>query len=229
MVLAPYSILMQVVDLTHSLETGMPVFPGSEPVVFLKTADLESTGYNEMSIHLSTHTGTHIDCGRHLIKNSFDTGNTSPDRFYGKGLVIDCQRLMPGEFISKLYLQSFENNLKKAEFVLFHTGWSRFWGSPEYFSGFPVPDHEAAQYLTKFSLKGAGIDAISFDPLKSKDLPVHKVLLSHPVVLIENLTNIQKLPNEGFIFCCFPLKIKDGDGSPVRAVGIVNGRNSNEK
>jgi kynurenine formamidase len=128
---------------------------------------------------------------------------------------------MPQENISKIYLKSFENSLKQAEFVIFNTGWSRYWGCPEYFSSFPVPDLEAAKYLSGFSLKGAGIDAISFDPVKSHSLPIHKELLSHGIVLIENLTNIENLPEAGFIFCCFPLKIKDGDGSPVRAVGIV--------
>jgi arylformamidase len=212
---------MQVIDLTQLLESGMPVFPGSEPATLLKTSGLEASGFNEMVIHLSTHTGTHIDCGKHLIQQGFDTGNTPADRFYGKGLIINCQTLMPGDVISKLYLQSFENSLKQAEFILFHTGWSRFWGSPEYFSGFPVPEPEAARYLTSFSLKGAGIDAVSFDPLKSQDLPVHNILLSRGIVLIENLTNIQELADKAFIFCCFPLKIKEGDGSPVRAVGLV--------
>jgi kynurenine formamidase len=41
------------------------------------------------------------------------------------------------------------------------------------------------------------------------------------MVLIENLVRLEDLPAEGFLFCCFPLKIAGGDGSPVRAVGIV--------
>ncbi len=212
---------MQVIDLTHIMETGMPTFPGSEPVTLLKVSDADSDGYNEMHLHLSTHTGTHIDCGRHLIQGAFDTCTASPDRFYGKGLIIDCQSQMSHNFISKSYLESFENKLKQAEFVIFHTGWSRFWGKSGYFKGFPTPDLEAAQYLAGFSLKGTGIDAIGFDPVESHSLPVHKILLSHGIVLIENLTNIKILPEEGFIFCCFPLKIKEGDGSPVRAVGIL--------
>jgi kynurenine formamidase len=70
-------------------------------------------------------------------------------------------------------------------------------------------------------LKGTGVDAPSFDPVDSVKLSVHKALLSKGIVLIENLTNLDALPDKGFIFCCFPLKIKGGDGSPVRAVGIV--------
>lgn len=203
------------------METGMPVYPGSEPALMHKISDIESAGYNETLLHISAHTGTHIDCGQHLAAGSFDTGTASTDRFYGKGLVVDCQHMSASDFISEKFLRAFENKIKQAEFVIFHTGWSRFWGDPEYFSRFPVLDEEASRYLCRFSLKGAGIDAISFDPVGARDLTVHKVLLSQGIILIENLTNLESLPEEGFMFCCFPLKIKHGDGSPVRAVGIV--------
>jgi len=213
--------LMQVIDLTHIMETGMPVFPGSPKASLEKMAHLEADGYDETYLQFSSHTGTHIDCGRHFYNSGFDTCAASPEKFYGFGLVINCPGLEPPGLIVKSYLQTYEDKLKRADFILFHTGWNRFWGMADYFRGFPVLDREAAQYLTDFHLKGTGIDAISFDPLESRDFPVHKTLLSSGIVLIENLTNLETLPEEGFIFCCFPLKIKEGDGSPVRAVGII--------
>jgi arylformamidase len=88
---------------------------------------------------------------------------------------------------------------------------------------FPVLDQQAADYLVEYNLKGIGADTISFDPLNDHELRVHKIFLSHGIVLIENLTNLENLPNSPFIFSCLPLRIKDGDGSPVRAVGIVTG------
>lgn len=45
--------------------------------------------------------------------------------------------------------------------------------------------------------------------------------MDHGLVITENLTCLGELPPEGFIFACLPLKIMDGDGSPVRAVGIT--------
>jgi kynurenine formamidase len=50
---------------------------------------------------------------------------------------------------------------------------------------------------------------------------VHHTLLSAGMVLIENLTGLEKLPESGFYFSCLPLKIQSGDGSPVRAVAIT--------
>ena len=212
---------MQVIDLTHTLETGMPVYPGSEPASLDKKARVETEGYNEIQLHISSHTGTHIDCGKHFIQDGHDTGTSAPERFVGKGMVIDCRHLNNPPVISRSLLLPYENKLEKAEFVLFHTGWSRFWGVSDYYRGFPVPDSEAARYLTGFGLKGIGTDTMSFDPVESHGYAVHKVLLSSGITLIENLTNLGALPEDEFLFCCFPLKIRDGDGSPVRAVGIV--------
>ena len=108
-----------------------------------------------------------------------------------------------------------------AYFLLIHTGWSQYWGSEEYFRKFPVLNVDAARYLTSFPLKGIGSDTISFDPVDSGDLPVHHILLSKGLILIENLVNLKSLPKHNFAFSCFPLKIRNGDGSPVRAVGII--------
>jgi kynurenine formamidase len=52
-------------------------------------------------------------------------------------------------------------------------------------------------------------------------MPAHKALLDHGLVIVENLTNLGELPPDGFLFCCLPMRIRDGEGSPVRAVGIT--------
>jgi kynurenine formamidase len=212
---------MQVFDLTHTLETGMPVFPGTEQAALIEAANIASEGYHETRLQLSVHTGTHIDCGRHFFESGSDTGKLTPEHFIGRGLVIDCRHAAKQQRILKSHLQLYANKLEIADFVLFHTGWSHFWGRDEYFKNFPVPDPEAARYLTGFRLKGVGTDTISFDPVESHDYPVHRILLSRGFLLIENLASLEDLPESGFIFSCLPLKIKDGDGSPVRAVGIV--------
>ncbi len=213
--------MQEIIDLTHPIESNMPVFPGSLPVILETTATFEGDGYHEFRMHCSTHTGTHIDCGYHIIKDGLNTSTTPITRFYGNGLLVDCREFTDGEPISRKFLQQMESQIRKSAFLLLHTGWSRFWGTEAYFSGFPVLHVDAANYLSSLGLKGIGSDTISFDPADSTELPVHHILLSHKLILIENLVNLISLPKHGFTFSCFPLKIKDGDGSPVRAVGIV--------
>jgi len=211
----------EIIDLTQVMENDMPVFPGSRPVGFLTCASFEKDGYHETSIDCSTHTGTHIDCGFHLLKGGTDTLTTPLNRFYGRGMVIDCREIRNDNSISKEFLVSREGHIRKADFILLLTGWSQHWGTTTYFTNFPVLDEEAATYLSSFSLKGLGCDAISFDPMASATLPVHHMALAKGMILVENMTNLDRLPGNGFIFACFPLKIKNGDGSPVRAVAII--------
>jgi arylformamidase len=212
---------MKFVDLTHFVENSMPVFPGSDPVSLDQSASIVPDGYNEINLHITTHTGTHIDCTSHLIPDGFNTGTVSPEKFYGNGMVMDCREFGASDRISLKFMKRYEERLKTVDFVILQTGWDRYWGSKDYFDNFPVPEQEAALFLAGLSLKGIGIDAASFDPVESLDLAVHKLFMSHNLVLIENLTNLASLPEEDFVFCCFPLKIKNGDGSPVRAIGIV--------
>jgi kynurenine formamidase len=210
---------MQVIDLSHVLASGMPVFPGSPEVELERIANLEEEGYTETLIKITTHTGTHIDCGLHYIPGGFDT-ESAPDRFFGRGLVIDCRNL-GRRSISRDYLSGYGDKIGRVDFVLLHTAWDKYWGKDAYFSGFPFPEPEAATFLATFPLRGVGIDAISLDADDTTGYPVHHTLLSAGMMLIENLTCLDQLPETGFYFSCLPLKIQSGDGSPVRAVAIT--------
>lgn len=55
----------------------------------------------------------------------------------------------------------------------------------------------------------------------SEDL--EKALLKNKIVTYTNLINLDYLPkNKTFMFYGLPLNIKDGDGSPVRAIAIID-------
>ena len=53
------------------------------------------------------------------------------------------------------------------------------------------------------------------------DLAIEKILLEHKIISFENLTNTELLPAQ-FEFIGLPLKLRGGDGSPVRAVAVVS-------
>ena len=97
----------------------------------------------------------------------------------------------------------------------------------EYFDDCPVPTQEAATWLTKFKLNGIGCDAFSMDKIVSADkvtpenLPNHYIFLKKEILLIENLTNLEKIPKGYFTFQCFPIKVENADGSPVRAIAQI--------
>jgi arylformamidase len=211
----------ELIDLSHTIHSDISVYPGSDHPVLKNTAFLEQNGYREKELVLSTHHGTHIDCPFHLLSDGFHTGNAPLHHFYGNGYVFDCRTFSPAEKISVHALYAVEPEISGTDFLLLLTGMDRVWKTPGYTGKYPVLGNEAAEYLTRFHLKGIGIDALSIDPVEDTELTVHKALLSRNIFIIENLTGLEKLLNKEFLFSCFPLKIEEGDGSPVRACAIT--------
>jgi len=210
---------MKTIDLTHTISNQMPVYPGDDPPRIKTVTSIENGGFRDSRIFLSSHTGTHIDAPAHILLNSPTLDRVPLDGFIGPGSVIDLTAVTKPE-IHLTDLQSHEFLFESSEFILLHTGWSRFWGQDNYFRGFPVLSGEAALWIGNFKLKGLGVDNPSVDRADTTDFPIHKILLER-MLIIENLTNVEKLPETGFLFSCFPLKLAGVDGSPVRAAAVV--------
>ncbi len=202
------------VDLTHIIFAGMPVFPGSRPPEIALCAGLGEEGYREHWLSISAHTGTHIDAPAHVLEGGSTLDLLPPERFTGRGVKIDVSGF---DSISPSVLEPFVPLLADADYLLFYTGWQDNWGSDSYFSGYPLLTDEAAHLLGKMGLSGVGVDAPSFDAVDSADLPLHKLLAGSGLLLVENLTHLDLLPEAGFSFFCMPLFISHSDGSPVRA------------
>ena len=211
---------MPLIDLSHTIEENMPVFPGAEAPRITVAATVVRDGFLEKRITLFSHTGTHMDAPAHLLEGGKTLDRLPVSRFAGSACVIDLRDLAAPE----ITLEDLESRLdagRRRDFYLLHTGWSRHWGSPDYFKGYPVLSLRAARLLADLKPKGIGLDAISVDAVQAEDLPVHKVFLGQDTVIVENLKNLDRLPKGPFKFFCFPLRFKDADGSPVRAVAEV--------
>jgi len=208
---------MTIIDLSHTIDPDISVFPGTEKPVFERK---EIEGYPEVKITMYTHTATHIDAPIHIIKGARTLDELPMDRFMGKAILIDCKHLA-GKQITLDFLKQFEDRIKNVEFILFNSGWDSKWKTDAYFEDFPTLTTEATTWLTQFNLKGIGLDSISLDPVADMGLPNHKIVLAKEILIIENMCNMDCLPAGEFMFQCFPLKIEKADGSPVRALAVV--------
>jgi kynurenine formamidase len=211
---------MRLIDLTHAIHEDMPVYPGTEKPKLPIGCTLQEHGFLERKLTMFSHTGTHMDAPAHLIEGGAYLDGLPITQFFGKAVLIDVAG-WAGRRIMTADLLEHASRIAAAEFVILRTGWSGYWGADAYFEGFPVLDPGAAQWLAAGGLKGVGVDAISVDPTDSTGYEVHKALLGNGLVIVENLTNLEALPAEGFHVSCFPLAIRDADGSPVRAVAHV--------
>jgi len=212
---------MKITDLTHLIYSDMPVFPGTEQPTLEKANTLEKDGFQEAKITMYSHTGTHIDAPAHMLSNGPFLDNLNIEHFIGNATILDfSKRTM--KLIDLDSLKPYEEKIKNVEFVIIKTGWSKYWGDKKYYENFPSLNLESAKWLSQFNLKGIGIDAISIDNMESTTFAVHKILMPKNIIIIENLTNLDSISNEFFILSVLPLKNKDADGSPVRAISIEN-------
>ena len=211
---------MKIIDLTHLIEPGMPVYPGTESPVFSYPFNLDKDGFVETGISMMSHTGTHMDAPGHIIAGGITLDRMPVSMFHGQGICIDAASGQ--KVITAGDLAPYEAMMPAVDFVLFRTGWSRLWGNPGYFEGYPVLSREAAHRLNDFKLKGIGFDTISADAAGEMDLAIHQILLGTDRVILENLTRLEELPRTGFSIACFPLHFSGADGSPVRAVAFVD-------
>ena len=208
-----------IIDLTHTIAPESPVYPGSPAPELSHAATMTRNGYRETLLKLGSHTGTHMDAPRHMLPDGAGLDVLPLSQFCGRAVVLDVSHLAPGGVISADFLRAQNGCLRSADFALFYTGWEKKWGTEDYLSdGFPVLDEEAARYLVSCGLKGAGTDALSIDPLSSTDYPAHKALLSGGLVILESLCLKKVLCRRHFRLLALPLKYKDADGAPVRAV-----------
>ncbi len=81
---------------------------------------------------------------------------------------------------------------------------------------------EAANYFVKLGVDLVGVDSPSIDHPDASKFPVHNTLLPHDILIVENLSNLGNIHANRFKFSAMPLKLKEGTGSPVRAIAMVS-------
>ncbi len=212
---------MELIDLSQTLENGMTVFPGAPDAVFEKVGNLEEGDlYSLIKFSMTTHVGTHIDCNSHTQRGGFCTDTQDINFFAGKGIVLDCSHYGENTEIGMEAIEKY--NLVDKEYVLFHTGWDRYWTEANYWTGYPVLSDQLMDFLSNHkTVKGIGVEYGSIDSVDDSKLSKHGIFLKNEKAVVENLTNLKGLIGKEFVFVALPLKFKNGDGSPIRAVAIV--------
>ena len=144
-----------------------------------------------------------MDPPAHIFANRKTLDQFSPEQFIGKALVVDCRDLKEGQAITidkinidKAKLADFlGTNISKTKLTLM------------------------TFLIIQGNFKGIGFDVMGLDPLRDNNLNRHKALVKDTdIVNIENLTNLDQCGNDLFWSSCFPLKIENCDGFPIRAI-----------
>ncbi|MBU2703384.1 kynurenine formamidase [Sporomusaceae bacterium BoRhaA] len=219
---------MEMVDLTFTLESGMPTWP-THPRFYHDV--VESYALGDASCHyqlvLGEHCGTHIDAPAHFIAagpRHLGIDRVPLTSFYGRAVKVEAVDKGENGLLTRENFEQWEQGHGKigaGDIVLLHFGWDRYWAKkPDYakfMNNWPGLAKDAAQYLVEKKVKAVGTDAMALDVFTSTDFPAHNILLGSGILIIENLNNLSLLPDFSLLQV-FPLKIKDGSGSPIRAI-----------
>jgi len=215
---------METLCLSHLIEEAMPLFPGTEPPSVKRIFSVDKDQFAETRLSFSSHTGTHMDAPAHMIPGGRTLDHFDPGSFTGPGALIDVTAF-GGEEIPFDIFRHNEEDIRKSAYLLLYTGWARLWGRPDYFDKYPVLAPETALWLVSQPLKGIGIDAPSFDPVEGHQR-IHHILLGKELLLVENLTGLERLKGRSFSFSAFPLLYKEADGAPVYATASFSSSSS---
>ncbi|HOJ93012.1 MAG TPA: cyclase family protein [Dictyoglomaceae bacterium] len=167
---------------------------------------------NLSKISLGSHTGTHIDTPYHFLEDGKKLDEIDLSRFYGLAKVFEIKNE------DKISLGDVENlPIEKNDIILFKTKNSKLLLDNKFYENYVGLSWEAAEFLVEKEIKTVGIDYLSIGPRGEEGKKVHRILLGKEIGIIEglNLLNVQE--GKYFLFA-LPLKIKDGEGSPVRAM-----------
>ncbi|MDA0756682.1 MAG: cyclase family protein [Crenarchaeota archaeon] len=215
---------MKIIDLTLTISENIPTFPGSPQPNFINWESIEKDRYNLELLFLSTHTGTHIDAPYHFVKKGQKIDQIATKRLVIEAVLIKVRK-GSDQAITKDEIQKFEKRYGKIDdgsTVIFDTGWQKNLNKKSYFMKNPGLGVSAAKYLAFKKINLVGIDSPSIDLGKDGKFSVHHILSKNGILIVENLTNLDKIHSRKFHLIVAPLKLKNATGSPVRAMALVD-------
>ena len=214
---------MKLLDLTLTVSENIPTFPGSPQPSFVQDKNIKNDGYNSELLFLSSHTGTHLDAPYHFQEKGEKIHEISLKRLVSSAILVKSRK-KGDQLITKTDIQKFEKKhgkIPSGSAVIFWTGWQKMIKTNSYFIRNPGLSTAAAKYLISKKINLVGTDSPSIDLGKDKRFPVHHIFSKNNVLIVENLTNLEKIRSSKFHFVVLPLKLKGATGSPVRAIAFV--------
>jgi len=228
--------MVEIIDLSQEIFTGMPVFPGlpevkvtvyqsHEQLEGVTDSDIVSPAVNRLE--LGEHTGTHVDALSHMGReHRAQSIETMPlTTFYTEGICLDLSHKGLAELIEAADLERALSEagleIKPGDTVLLYTdNYRRAFGTENWHKG-PGVSVAATRWLGGRQIAAFGVEPAAPGVRGVSNKEVHRVCGELGFTHYENMINLHMLAGRGrFRFIGLPLRIRGGTGSPVRAVAV---------
>ena len=199
-------------DISPEISERTAVFPGDTPFRRIGALSFER-GDNLLlsSIQTSVHIGAHTDAPSHYHPNGAGISARPLRPYFGPCQVVSL-KLARGERIRPVHLVGVSIQAPR---ILFKTGSFPdpiFWNDD-----FNSLSAELIEYLVTRKIILVGIDTPSVDPAQDQVLETHQAIFRHDLSILEGIV-LSEVPDGVYTLVALPLKIRDADASPVRAI-----------
>jgi len=206
---------MRIIDISVLVDDSITIWPGNKSPQIKRLSNMKKgDAHNETSLEMNVHTGTHIDAPLHFISNGKSIDQINLNTFTGSALVVNLSHVkeITAMDLNKIKLPRGTTRL------LFKTSNSLLCNKKNHnfkrnYVGI-TPD--AASWLVKRKIELVGIDYLSIAKIEDA-AEVHRILLEKNVAILEG-TNLANVVEGEYQLICFPIKIANAEGAPVRAV-----------
>lgn len=206
-------------DISVSIHPDLPVWEGDPPVTIHSAASIERGDMANVSrLEIGAHTGTHIDAPVHFVPGRKGIDKLVLDTLIGPAYVVDLtdvEREVKGRDFDQANIPQGTRRL------LCRTKNSRLWSkSPSRFDpDFVGISPDGARWLIDHGIELVGIDYLGVERFESvvNGAPTHHALLENEMIIVEGL-DLSEVPTGSYTLICLPVKIKDSDGAPSRAI-----------
>lgn len=201
----------RIIDISRNISESTAVWPGDttfsrRPVMQMA----QGCSCNVSTYTFSAHTGSHADAPRHFLEGAASSADSALDAYMGPCQVIATRnaRCVSIDDLAGVDLSSVQRLLFRTPTPPADDVWQ---------DDFTFIHPDVARAVVQAGLRLVGIDTPSVDPMSSKTLDTHKLLLSGKVAILESL-DLRHVQPGCYELIALPLKIVGGDASPVRAV-----------
>ncbi|MFP3323759.1 arylformamidase [Planococcus sp. SIMBA_160] len=202
--------MKSIIDISMALDATTPEWPGDTPFAYrLSVTKQQSGSVNIGELQSSTHIGTHIDAPFHYDEQGLKTDELPLDVYLTTAQVMDVTGL------EQVKLDDLDELKQGVSAVLLKTA---SWQDRSEFPGaWPVFDPAIAEWMQANGVRLLGVDVPSVDPETSKELPMHHAMNRNGRFILEGIV-LDEVAAGVYQLAALPLKIRGGEGSPVRAV-----------
>jgi kynurenine formamidase len=221
---------MRVVDLSFTVK---PHFRW-KVATKLRTSHAKGDLFQSSVLTVHCHAFTHVDAPLHFLPGDRHIAEMPVDQWIGDAAVVDLTHVLENGEVAAADLEGKAQHVRAGDIVLLRTDWPRrvsvetewFWRDA------PYTGQSACDWLIQRNVKAVGYDYPSdycvrtmiFEPQKKvrrEDNTTHHAFFPAGITVIEYLTNLDQIGVPRCRFVALPLPVEGADGSPVRAVAIV--------